>query len=155
MAHYRTTLDVPRPADEVFAALADFSNVARWDPGVVRSERLDEGPLRVGSRFELVAAFFGVETALVYTIVQLDAPSRVVLEADTGSLRAVDTITVDKTDGGGRVTWDAVLLPRGLRYVLDPALHLAFQWIGARATAGLRDWLTDAAAGAERPIGRK
>jgi uncharacterized protein YndB with AHSA1/START domain len=141
MACYRTTIDIARPADEVFAYMAAFENVASWDPGVVRSARLDEGPLRVGSRFEVVASFLGAESRFVYTIRQLDAPTRIVLEAETDALRSLDTISLEKTDTGTRLTYDAVLVLKGIRYVADPLLHVAFQWIGARAAAGLEQAL--------------
>jgi len=138
MAHYRTSLTTALPAEEAFAYLADFANVADWDPGVARATRLDDGPLGVGSRFEVVTSLFGREATFVYAIRQLDAPTRVVLEAETPSLRSVDTITVEKAGDATRLTYDAVLVLAGLRYLADPALHLAFQWIGARAAAGLR-----------------
>jgi hypothetical protein len=138
MAHFRTQITTSLPAEEAFAYMADFANVARWDPGVARARRLDDGPLRVGSRFEVVTSLAGIRSRFVYRLAQLDAPDRIVLEAETESLRSVDTVTIEKSGDGCRVTYDAVLLPKGLRYLADPLLHLAFQWIGARAADGLR-----------------
>ena len=31
---YAREIEVPMPADETFAYLADFANAAEWDPGV-------------------------------------------------------------------------------------------------------------------------
>jgi carbon monoxide dehydrogenase subunit G len=138
MAHYRAQLDVRRPIDEVFAYLADFSNTQEWDPGVVSAKRRGDGPVAVGTRFAVVAKFFGQELALDYQIVQYDPPSRVVLEAENDNLRSVDTITFEKTGRGTRLTYDANLTLKGIRYLGDLALHLAFQWIGRRALEGLR-----------------
>ena len=76
MAHYRASVHTPRPAEEAFAYLADFSNVADWDPGVVSVHRVDEGPLAIGSAFEVVARFLGRDVPLTYRIVQLDTPER-------------------------------------------------------------------------------
>jgi len=42
MARYKASLDTPRPPDEVFAYLSDFSTTAEWDPGVVEAERLGD-----------------------------------------------------------------------------------------------------------------
>ncbi|UCE87718.1 MAG: SRPBCC family protein [Deltaproteobacteria bacterium] len=138
MAYYRAELDVRRPIDEVFAYLADFSNTERWDPGVVSAKQRDDGPVTVGTEFEVVATFLGQELPLVYRIVQYDPPGRVVLEAENDNLRSVDTITFEKTARGTRLTYDANLTLKGVRYVADFALHLAFQWIGRRALEGLR-----------------
>ena len=145
MAYFRTSIDVLIAADEAFAFLADFSNAASWDPGVAEARRLDEGPLAVGCEFRLVADFFGRRLPLTYRITQLDAPTRVVFEAESSDLHAVDAITLEKADGGTRVLWDATLSLKGLRYVADLPLHLAFQWIGGRAVEGLEKALNDLA----------
>ena len=41
------------PIDDVFEYVADFANSQEWDPGVATAERLDEGPVGLGSRFRL------------------------------------------------------------------------------------------------------
>ena len=138
MAYYRALLDVRRPVDEVFAYLADFSNTEEWDPGVVSAKKRGDGPVTTGTQFEVVSRFLGQELPLDYQIVQYDPPSRVVLEAENENLRSVDTITFEKTARGTRLTYDANLTLKGIRYLGDFALHLAFQWIGRRGLDGLR-----------------
>ena len=39
--------------DEAFAFVADFANAMHWDPGTASSERIDPGPVAVGSRYRL------------------------------------------------------------------------------------------------------
>ena len=147
MAYYRAQIDVRRPIDEVFAYLADFSNTEIWDPGIVSAKKRGKGPIAVGTQFKLVSKFFGHELPLVYRIVQCDPPSRVVLEAENDNLRSVDTITFEKTARGTRLGYDAKLTLKGIRYVGDFALHLAFQWIGGRALDGQRAALEKRRAG--------
>jgi uncharacterized protein YndB with AHSA1/START domain len=141
MAYYRADLEVGRPIDEVFAYLADFSNTEKWDAGVVSARKQGGGRIAVGTRFEVVSSFLGQELPLEYRIVQYDPPGRIVLEAENDNLRSVDTITFEKTARGTRLTYDANLTLKGIRYLGDFALHLAFQWIGRRALDGLRDAL--------------
>ena len=50
MARYVTTIDSPRSPEDSFAELSDFSSAERWDPGVVRASRADDGPIAVGQR---------------------------------------------------------------------------------------------------------
>jgi hypothetical protein len=138
MAYYRARLDVRCPIDEAFAYLADFSNTEEWDPGIVSAKKCGSGPVTTGTRFKVVSKFLGQELPLDYQIVQYDPPNRVVLEAENDNLRSVDTITFEKTARGTRLTYDANLTLKGIRYVGDFALHLAFQWIGRRALEGLR-----------------
>ena len=80
----------------------------------------------MSTKFKVVSKFLGQELPLDYQIVQYDPPSRVVLEAENDNLRSVDTITFEKTARGTRLTYDANLALKGIRYAGDFALHLAF-----------------------------
>ena len=44
MARYVATIEVPKPLEEAFAYLSDFSTTREWDPGVVEAEPLVPGP---------------------------------------------------------------------------------------------------------------
>ena len=61
------TLVLPRPADEVFAYLQDFTNTEEWDPGTVRTTR-ESGDGGVGTRYHNVPKFLGRETELTYVV---------------------------------------------------------------------------------------
>jgi hypothetical protein len=54
MARYTATVETPRTRRDVAAYLSDFSTTQEWDPGVVEAQRLDDGPVGVGSRFRIV-----------------------------------------------------------------------------------------------------
>jgi len=139
MARYRTVIDSPKPREELFPYLADFSNAQEWDPGVVRAERSDKGAVKVGSEFELVAAFMGRETPLTYRVTALDAPRSVTFRGENATVVSLDTITFADRPDGTRVTYDADLQLKGVLKLGDPALRLAFGKIGDKARDGLRD----------------
>jgi hypothetical protein len=142
MAKYRTTVESKMSPDETFEYLADFANAPEWDPGVVEGERLDDGPLGVGSRFQLVARFLGRSVPLEYRIVALERPRRVVFEADERTVHSIDEIRFAPKDSGTAVTYEADLRLKGrLGRALDPVLALVFSRIGDRATGGLREVL--------------
>ena len=142
MARYRTTVESPAPAHEVFAYLADFQTVAEWDPGVRSARRLHGEPGEVGTRYFVVAGFLGRGIPLEYEILDSVAPTgrsagRVVLEAHTSDFRSYDVITVVPTPSGCRVTYDADLALKGVRRPFDPLLRLMFKVVGDRARNGL------------------
>lgn len=143
MAWTRAHLEVDRPCDEVFARVADFANAEQWDPGVGRSQKLTDGPVREGTEFEVVARFLGQDLALRYHVAELSPPHRVVFEAESTWLRSVDTLTCEPSPRGTRLTYEAHLVPKGVLYLGDLGLHLAFQWVGRRAIAGLERWLRE------------
>ena len=47
---FEATIDVDAPAERVFAVYSDVEHWPDWAESVTSVERLDEGPLRVGSR---------------------------------------------------------------------------------------------------------
>ena len=51
MAHCPAAVESRHPAGETFRYLANFSNAAEWDPGVLAGDSRIRGPVRAGSRF--------------------------------------------------------------------------------------------------------
>jgi len=138
MARYVDAIDLPIPVEQAFDYLADFSNTAEWDPGVVEASRLDEGKIGVGSRFRVVTSFAGRKLRLVYEISELDRPNRLVLTGGDDSLLSTDEICFVRRGEGTRVTYEARVELRGVRRLADPLLQLAFQRVGQLAARGLR-----------------
>ena len=50
MARYVATVESPRPPDQVFGYVADFTTNAEWDPGTISAERVGDGAGRPGRR---------------------------------------------------------------------------------------------------------
>jgi uncharacterized protein YndB with AHSA1/START domain len=134
MAKYEGTIESPRPVEEVFAYLADFSNASEWDPSSVSSRPLDEPGAHEGARYEVVSKFMGREVPLTYETLSLEEPSRVVLRGESESVVSIDEITFSpRDDGGTTVGYDADLQLKGGRRILDPLLGVAFRRICERA----------------------
>ncbi len=141
MVRYSTTIDSTKNASDAFDYMATFSNARRWDPSVATGTALTSGPPTVGSRYRLDVRMGGRSVTFDYEILELERPVRVVLQAERGPLRSRDTITVEPTDSGSRVHYDAVLEPvRALHLVAplaDVFLRRPFKAMADRATAGL------------------
>lgn len=139
MARYRCTIESPFAADEAFDYMARFSNAPEWDPSAVRARPLTDGPVRLGSEFEVVVRSFGRELTWRYRVTEHDRPHRVVVRAERGSIVSEDTITVAALPvGGSAVTYHAELRTSGWSRLLDPLLAVAFRRIGTAAEDGLR-----------------
>ena len=74
MARYRGTVISTRSAEETFDYMADFANAAEWDPGTAEAERLDDGPVGLGSTFRLGVRVGTRVVPLDYRIVTYDRP---------------------------------------------------------------------------------
>lgn len=122
--------------------LADLSNAAHWDPGVLRATRLDDGEVVVGSAFDLLVAVGGSEREMHYVVTALDEGT-VAFASRTAALSSKDTVTVLGTDDGCSVTYDARLSFRGPARVLNPVLGITLRRVVDQAAASLATVLSE------------
>ena len=131
------------PVHAAFVYLADFSHAAIWDPGTASAERLDDGPIRVGSRFALGVRMAGSVRPMTYRIVALEPDQKVVLTGEGSGVAATDTMTFTPTDTGTRIHYRADIRLLGWRRVLQPFVGGTFERIGREARAGMERTLAE------------
>ena len=138
MARYETTIESRLSQADAFDYMAEFSNAREWDPSVSAAKRVDDGPVAVGSAFDLVASFAGKDVPLRYTVLEFERPRRIVLEARRPGFVSRDTITVAEAATGSTVHYDALLELSGWRRLIGPFFQRTFDGIGDRAAEGMR-----------------
>jgi hypothetical protein len=143
LAHFTTTIETPASAQSAFKYIADFSNVADWDPTVKSARRIGSKPLGEGSRFEVSMDTPIRPFVFRYEILRYEPNRLIIFQAESPTLRSLDTIEIESLRKGCRVHYDADLrLRRGL-YLLDFAAHLAFQFSGRSSARGLEKALRE------------
>lgn len=153
MTAIREQIETRLPIDATFAYVADFDHQAEWDPGTETSVALDDGPVRVGSRYRLDVRIGPRTAPMEYVITVLDAPRRVVLVGTGSGVTSTDDIRFEATPTGGtRVDYGADIQLSGVLGLVQPLLGGAFRNLGRRAADGMRREL-DARAGASLPGG--
>lgn len=121
---------IQRPSGDVFAALIDIERYPTWliASGIVRVERLDPGPIAVGSRLRIGQTVAGRSTVLEGTVTEL------VSDAGFG-LKARDP-------EGVSIEIKAALVPDGdttrLRWSLRIGLPLRFRMFESMVTPQAR-----------------
>ena len=141
MAHFVTSVKTSLSPEEAFDYMTDLRNLADWDPGVSKSEKVGAGEIEKGSSFDVVAS----GAKLTYVLIEFDRPTLAIAEANTSRLRSYDVISIEPTEDGSIVTWDATLTLKGVFKLFSPALALMFGSIGAKAEQGLQAALPNAA----------
>src|SRR5512141_2987711 len=137
MARLHESLDTNLSVDRAFAFIADFSNSARWDPGVAWSEAIGSGPTSVGSAYRLGVRMGSRVTPMEYRITTLEPDRRVVLEGKGAGVEATDDIRFSPTATGTRIDYMADIRLRGWLRLVAPFSGGAFAAIARNARAGM------------------
>jgi len=138
MARIVEHFPVPVPPSTAFAYVADFTNTRDWDPMIEAAGRRDEGPLRVGSAFDVSLRMGSRIVPLIYTITVLRPDEHVVLETSGSWYRGRDDVRIRASEGGSELQWDATFALRGPLMLFEPLLSVGFRRTASMAVAGLR-----------------
>ncbi len=134
-------IEVARDAADAFRYVAEFEHAAEWDPGVAESRKLTDAPVRVGTEYDVVVLFRGKRQRYRYRVTELDDGRRIVLEGDGDKATSVDTIVVEPSGAGSRITYTAEIKLKGLRRVAEPLLKPVLKKTADEALAGLKQTL--------------
>jgi carbon monoxide dehydrogenase subunit G len=134
MADYVATVQSSWPREETFDYLADFRNVAEWDPSMERAELISGEPGQVGATYRLTMSLLGRSTELDYETVEVQRPERVVLVSESDAVTSTDTIRVDVD---GSVTYFAHLDLHGVRKAADPLAEKLLERVSDKAASQL------------------
>ena len=145
MTTIRERIDTTLPIDAAFAYVADFANSQEWDPGTATSERIGDGPVRVGSRFRLGVHLGRRVAPMEYRIAEFEAPRRVVLVGAGSGVSATDEIVFSPTPTGTRIDYTADIRLGGLLRLAQPFLGGAFRNVGRQAADGMARTLAERA----------
>jgi hypothetical protein len=90
----------------VFATVADQTQEPRYNPRMLRSEKVTPGPVGAGTRFRAVARLAGRELPMTVETMDFQPPHHLgVLSAVNGTV--IDgTLDFEPLPGGTRMTWD-------------------------------------------------
>jgi uncharacterized protein YndB with AHSA1/START domain len=103
MALSEASVEIARPAADVFPWLLDVDKRLQWVDGLVSSEPLDGPEPRTGSRYREVLSQYGVRTTVETTIQRLEPPRDLSLRVRTRGLDATTHTRLEERDGATHV----------------------------------------------------
>jgi len=91
------------PKQKVYEGLLDLDEAENWMQGFVGIQRLDHGPMKVGSQWKESRKMFGKEASEHFEVVELNEPNKIMLRCDgtkgtTGKGEFVYTYTLTSLD---------------------------------------------------------
>ena len=137
MAHYRTTVQSSKSADDAFAYLSDLRNFVQWDPGTVSAVQVSGSGPGLAAQYDLSVKGPVGNLAFRYVTTEFDPPRRLVVKGTNRFFTSIDTITVEPNEAGLTVGYHVELLLNGPLSIFDTLLAKGFQGPGDKAAAGL------------------
>lgn len=136
MTDINVSIRIDRPADEVFAVLADMEQNPRWQNGQKRCTWTSDPPLRLGSTYDQEAEFLTRKIVSSFEVVEFEAGRRLRIVAVGGTMpidvtREVTPVTVASCDVSATIRGEPPRLFRLLGPLLD-------RMVRSRVTADYR-----------------
>lgn len=107
MTDVHASIDIDRPAGEVFGYIADMANNPHWQRGQERCTWTSEPPLGLGSTYDQEASFLGKRIRSSFEVVDYE-PDHTIRIRTTGGTMPIDVIrtVTPLSEGRCRVTAD-------------------------------------------------
>lgn len=99
MIEVTSRVDIDRPADEVFAYVADASNNPQWQDGMVDCRWVTEPPIGVGSVYEQEARMLGRPITSTFEVVAFEPGRSISIETIESTFPIAVTRSVEPLDG--------------------------------------------------------
>jgi uncharacterized protein YndB with AHSA1/START domain len=89
MQRAEATASIPAPIGELFAFLADPSNLPAWQTGILSAELTSQPPVGVGSKARVVRQLMGQRIVADLVMTAFEPDHRLVLESTVSGIAAV------------------------------------------------------------------
>lgn len=124
MIEVTTSIEIERPADDVFAYVSEFTNNPEWQRGQVSCEWTSEPPLRVGSTYDQHARFLGKDIVNSFEVIEHEPGRRVRFTSTGGSFPLTITRRVEPAGTGrARFTEEVQGDSSGFYRIAEPLLR--------------------------------
>jgi uncharacterized membrane protein len=111
----RHSIEINRPAEEVFAYLDQLDRHSEWQSSLVSARVETDGPTRVGTRVLERRKVPGGAREIPYEITEHEPPRKASFRGTAGPVRPFGTVTVDPMgDSGSRLTLELDLEGHGI-----------------------------------------
>ena len=122
MIKFTASVDIPRPAEELFAYLGDPARMPEYDSSTSEVKLEGFGPIGVGTRFHQIASFMGRRIDNLVVITEYEPGRRITCDSKEGSFPVTWTYTLSPTADGTRVDVNTHGDPKGFFGIAAPLL---------------------------------
>jgi carbon monoxide dehydrogenase subunit G len=127
MQRVERTARIPAAPSELFAYLSDLGNLAEWQTGIVSAERVDDGPMRVGSSARVTRELMGQRLAVPLTVTDYEPPTRLGIASEVSGVKAAAMLDLAEADDGAatEVSFAMEIRGSGMTSFMEPMIASA------------------------------
>jgi hypothetical protein len=118
----RGEIVISRPVEEVFDFVADERNEPRYNPRMLRADKLTSGPIGLGTRFGALMASRRRSVAMTIELIGFERPRRLASLTRLARMEIGGVLRFDSVPEGTRMRWAWELRPRGLLRLVTPVI---------------------------------
>jgi uncharacterized protein YndB with AHSA1/START domain len=141
MPHITGEVTIAAPVSEVFDMVADERNEPRYNPRIVRAEKVTEGPVGRGARFVAEPKSMGAKGEMTLEVLEYERPHRLHNVVRSSYMQVDGTLTFQEVDGRTRLSWDWNMGLVGPMRVLSPVLAIIGPSWERRNWVGLKEYM--------------
>jgi uncharacterized protein YndB with AHSA1/START domain len=144
VSRVRGSLDIARPVDVVFHAVADQRNEPSYNPHMTAATKVTDGPIGAGTRFEATVISRGTPRRVTIEYTGFERPHRIDSRSVMDGATVRGHVQCDPIPAGTRFSWDwEVTLSGPLRFV-GPLVGLIGRRQERTIWTGLKQYLEGA-----------
>jgi hypothetical protein len=113
---------IRRPMTEIFDFVADQRNEPRYNPRMLRAEKVSSGPIGVGTRFRAATASIRRPTEMTIEVTTYDRPRRLGSWTRLSGMDIRGGLTFEPVPEGTLMRWSWDLDPQGVLKLLRPLI---------------------------------
>ncbi|HEX6056621.1 MAG TPA: SRPBCC family protein [Intrasporangium sp.] len=141
MARIAGSITIGAPVEEVFDLVADERNEPKYNPRILRAEKMTEGPIGKGSRFVAEPKSMGAKGAMTMDVLEYERPHRLHNVIRSSYLQVEGTLTFAEDAEGTRLSWDWDTGLVGPMRLLSPLLAAIGPRWERRNWVGLKEYV--------------
>jgi carbon monoxide dehydrogenase subunit G len=148
MTKIERSIVIDRPVDEVWAFVHDTTKDALWQTTLTESEKLTDGPMRVGTRVREVRHFLGLRIEVAWEVTEYEPYRKSAIRGVSGPIPLTGGYRLEPVAAGTRFTVRGELDAHGLFKLAEPVFARITRRELEANLGHLKDLLeTDATAG--------
>ena len=122
MARVSGEILIERPVEGVFDFVADQRNEPIYNPRMLQSEKITDGPIAVGTRFRATARSGRRTVEMLIEVTQFQRPRRFGSRTTMPSVDVDGGLTFEPAAGATRMIWSWEVRPSGRLRLLGPVV---------------------------------